>query len=83
MFGDTHVVVLGDVHPFCFVLENFANGTAFYAITSGNIFLPCVWVFLVVDTNCFPIHIEQPLFALFSSWHDRTDWWRWKRIRRK
>ena len=27
--GDMHAVVLGVVHPFCCVLENFADSTAF------------------------------------------------------
>lgn len=83
MLGDTHVIVLGNVHPFCFVLENFANGAAFHAITSGNVFLPRIWVFLVINTDSFSVHIEQPLLALLRAWNDRANWWRWKGIRRK
>lgn len=75
MLCDAHVVVLGDVHPFCFVFEDFADGAAFYAITGGDVFLTGVWVLLVVYTNGLAVDIEETLFALLCPRNDGTHGW--------
>ena len=74
MLGDTHVIVFGDVHPFCFVFEYFANGAAFYAITGSDVFLAGVGILLVVYANGLAVYIEETLFALLCARNDRTDW---------
>jgi hypothetical protein len=66
MLGDTHVVVLGDVHPFCFVFEDFADGAAFDAITGSDVFLTGVGILLVVHTDGLAVDIEETLLALLG-----------------
>lgn len=80
MLGDTHVVVLGDIHPFCFVLEDFADGAAFDAITGSDVFLTGVGILLMVNANGLAVDIEETLFALLGPWNDRTHRWGRERI---
>ena len=75
MLGDAHVIVLGDVHPFCFVFEDFADSAAFYAITGSDVFLTGVGILLMVDTNGFAVDIKETLFALLCPWNDGTYGW--------
>lgn len=75
MLGDTHVVVLGDVHPFCFVLEDFTDSTAFDAITGSDVFLTGVGIILMVHANGFAVYIEETLLALLGPRNDGTHRW--------
>lgn len=79
VLGHTHVVVLGDVHPFCFVFEDFADGAAFDAVTGSNVFLAGVRILLVVHANGLAVYIEETLLALLGPRDDGT--YRWGRER--
>lgn len=80
MFGDTHVIVLGDIHPFCFVFEDFADGAAFDAITGGDVFLAGVGILLMVHADGLAVDIEETLLALLGPRNDRTSRWGRERI---
>lgn len=77
MLGDTHVIVLGDIHPFRFVFENFADGAALHTVASGNVFLAGIGIILMVHTNGLAVDIEETLLALLCAGHNRT--YRWGR----
>ena len=80
MLGDTHVVVLGDVHPFCFVFEDFTDGAAFDAITGSDVFLAGVGILLMVHADGLAVYIEETLLALLGPRNDGAHRWGRERI---
>lgn len=80
VLGDTHVIVLGDVHPFCFVFEDFADGAAFDAITGSNVFLTGIGILLMVHANGLAVYIEETLLALLGARDDGASRWGRERI---
>lgn len=74
MFSDAHIIVLGDVHPFCLVFEYFADGAAFDAITGGDVLLACIWIILMVHANGLSVYIKETLLALLCPRDNRAHW---------
>lgn len=66
VFRDLQLFIFGDVHPLLLMLQNLANRAPFNPIFDRDIFLPRVGILLVVQTNLFPVHVEQALFLVFT-----------------
>jgi hypothetical protein len=67
VFGNLVFFVLGNVHPLLFMLQDLADGAPLDSVLDGDIFLPSIGVFLVVETNFFPVQIEQTLLLVFTN----------------
>ena len=70
MLGHAHVFIFRDVHPFCFVFQDLADGAPLYTIARCDVFLTCIGVFLVVKTDSFAVNIEKTLLSLLGTWDD-------------
>lgn len=53
MFGGeiAAMILVRDIQPSIFVFEYFANGAAFYAKDSSNVFLTSIWMLYMIDTD--------------------------------
>lgn len=70
MLGHTHVFILWNIHPLCFVFKDLADGAPFHAISCGDVFLARIGVFLVVKTYRLAVNVEKTLLSLLSTWND-------------
>jgi hypothetical protein len=70
MLGHTHVFIFWDIHPFCFVFKDFADGAPLYTIPRCDVFLARVGIVGMVKADGLAVNIEKALLSLLSTWDD-------------
>jgi hypothetical protein len=70
MLGHTHVFILWDIHPFCFIFQNLADGAPLNTIPRCDIFLPCIGIILVVYTDGLTVNVKKTLLSLLGTWNN-------------